>query len=84
MRAHERSRVLVLLGNIGLEGSSLDAPLTTAAHLDCRQLAAAHECVDLRAGDVEHLCHIGKGEKAHGGIVPKCAALRDRCGAACG
>ena len=46
--------------DVGLELAGLDAPLTAAADLDRLELLATHERVDLRAGDVQHLGHVGQ------------------------
>ena len=76
--------MLVPLCDVCLQSSSFNTPLSAAADLDRRQFAAAYEGVHLSTGHVEHLCHIGKGEKAHGGIVPKRSGQRDSLDSGCG
>ena len=60
----------------------LHPPLATAADLDRRQVAAADQRVDLRAGGAEHLGDVGQrqepGRGGHGAIVARVTAPRRR------
>src|ERR1700712_529792 len=46
--------------DVGLELLGLDPPLAPTTDLDGPDLAASHQCVDLRTGDVEDLGHVGQ------------------------
>lgn len=49
--------------DVGLELVRLDAPLSPAADLDGAELAATYQRVDLGAGDVQDLGHVGQLEE---------------------
>jgi hypothetical protein len=60
MVIYELLRLVVHPGDVAFQLLPLHAPLTTSPDLDRLELAATHERVGLRPGDVEYVGHVGE------------------------
>ena len=77
MLIDESVRVGVGTLDVGLELADLDPPLPAAADLHGLEVLAADEGIDLRAGDVEDLRHVGQLQEARGSFhAGHCATRR--------